>query len=543
MNPIGWTVLGLALVGCVVSPEFGEARGAPTPTAPAPPGAICKADPGPSPLRRLTRGEYNSTVRDLFGDQSRPADGFPPEEKHSGFDNSAEGRSVSSLLAEGYLTAAERLGKSATSQLGMHLPCDPASSGEPTCLDKFLDTIGPRIWRRPLEPAERDNLTRAFSEGRLATFADGIEAVIQVMLLAPQFLYRVERGLPAAGGHVRLGPYEIASRLSYLLWGTMPDEALFAAAQSGALSTPQDVAAQASRMLADPRAAATVLGFVGQWLSLDELIHMFKESAVYPTFKADLPPLFRQETERFFDHVIWKGDGTFRSLLTAGFTFVNARLAGFYGMKGVTGDFQQVSLPPGQRVGFLTQAGLLAAQATPKQSSPILRGKFVREQLFCTELPPPPPGVAATEPPLDPKLTTAERFALHRNDPTCSGCHQLIDPIGLGFENFDGVGRWRLAEGGKMVDARGEILGTDVAGPFDGPVALATKLAGSKDVSDCVVTQWFQSAYGRAPTPRDACSVDALRSSLARSGGNIRDLLLALTQTDAFLFFDTGARP
>jgi len=464
------------------------------------------------------------------------------------------------------VAAAERLGDVAAAQLGMYVPCDPATSGELACLNRFLDTFGTRIWRRPLEPAERDNLTRAFSEGRQSTFAEGIETVIEVMLLAPQFLYRFERGLPATGGGsgilrlapapqflyrferglpatgggsgiLRLAPFELASRLSYLLWGTMPDETLFAAARSGKLSTPEDVALQARRMLADPRAAAMVVGFADQWLGLDDLTHLFKDSKAYPTFKQNFPELFRQETERLFDHVIWKGDGRLASLLTANFTFVNAPLAGFYGMKGVTGaDFQQVPLPAGQRVGFLTQGGFLAAQAKPKQSSPILRGKFVREQLLCAELPPPPPEVNAAEPALDPTLTTAERFALHRTDPACSVCHQLIDPIGLGFENFDGVGLWRTTEGGRKVDARGEIQGTDVAGVFDGPIELAAKLARSTDVQECIVTQWFRFAHGRPPTPRDACSVNTLRRSLAASGGSIPELLLMLTQTDAFMY-------
>jgi hypothetical protein len=498
--------------------------------------AACRTiRPGPSPLRRLTRGEYDRTVQDLLGDSRGLARAFPQEEIEHGFDNSAELRSVSDVLSEGYVAAAEQLSAAAVAKLATLVDCDPAKAGEAACLDALLDGFGKRVWRRPLTAEEREHLKKVFADSRSAGFADGVQGVIEVMLLSPQFLYRVERGVPVAGAdYSRLGHYEMASRLSYTLWGTMPDEALFAAAEAGRLGTRAEIGAQAKRMLDDPRAAAMVTGFAGQWLQLDKLADAEKDVTVYKTYKPELLGLFQRETEAFVDNV-WKTDAKLSSLLTASYTFVNGPLAQFYGITGVSGDaFQKVPAEAGHRAGLLTQASLLAANAAPDQSSPVHRGVFVREQLFCNDLPPPPPEVNANPPALDPKQTTAERFAAHRADPKCASCHELIDPIGLGFEHFDGIGLWRTMEGTKPVDAHGNILGTDVAGPFDGALELADKLARSKDVSACMVTHWFRFGNGRDVGADDACTMETL--SGAFKDGSMRDLLLALVQSDAFLF-------
>jgi hypothetical protein len=503
--------------------------------------AACKSiKPGPSPLRRLTRGEYDRTVRDLLGDTRGLAKSFPQEEIEHGFDNAAELRSVSDVLSEDYLAAAEQLATAAVAKLDALIGCD-GKAGEPACLDRLLDGFGKRAWRRPLFPEEREHLKKVFTDSRTTSFADGVQGVIEVMLLSPQFIYRVERGVAVAGAdYARLTHHEMASRLSYTLWGTMPDEALFAAADAGKLGTRAEVAAQAKRMLDDPRAADMVTGFAGQWLQLDKLADSEKDVTVYKTYKPELLGLFREESEAFVQNV-WKTDAKLTTLLTAPYTFVNGALAQFYGISGVTGDaFQKVPAEAGHRAGLLTQASLLAANAAPDQSSPVHRGVFVREQLFCNELPPPPPEVNANPPALDPKQTTAERFAAHRADPKCAGCHELIDPIGLGFENFDGIGLWRSMEGSKPVDAHGNIAGTDVAGPFNGALELSDKLARSKDVSTCMVTHWFRFGNGRDVGSEDACTIETLTGAFKQ--GSIRDLLMALVQSDAF-FFRKGVSP
>jgi hypothetical protein len=501
--------------------------------------AACKTiNPGPSPLRRLTHEEYDRTVHDLLGDTKHPARDFPAEEIDHGFDNSAELRSVSDVLSESYLSAAEQLATAAVADMKSLLPCDPATTGESACLDQLLDGFGKRAWRRPLTTDERAHLQRVFADDRGVptggTFADGAQAVIEVMLLSPQFLYRVERGVPVAGtDYARLDHFEMAARLSYTLWGTMPDEPLFAAATAGKLGTREEIAAQARRMIDDPRTTDMVTGFAGQWLQLDKLDDSDKDVTVYKTFTPELLALFRKETEAFVQNV-WQGDPKLTTLLTAPYTMVNGPLAQFYGLTGVSGDaFQKAPVPTG-RAGFLTQGSFLAANAAPDQTSPVHRGQFVREQLFCQDLPPPPPDVNANPPALDPKMTTAERFAAHRADPRCASCHDLMDPIGLGFENFDGVGLWRSMENGKAVDAHGHIAGTDVEGDFNGALELTGKLAASKGVSSCMVTHWFRFGNGRDSSADDACSVETLTGAF--QSGSLRDLLLALVETDSFLF-------
>jgi hypothetical protein len=564
-------VLGLGCTGSIdpSSGAKGNAPGAPpnggpgdppTSSGPLPPlgdgpfapdrsaGACKDIDPGPSPLRRLTRAEYDNAVRDLLGDTRRLGHGFPGEEITFGFTNNAETRSVSDVLVEGYLGAAEQLAKDAVANLTTLLPCDPTKAGEAKCLDTFLDTFGKRAWRRPLTAPERENLRAAFNTRHADGFNDGISAVIEVMLMSPQFLYRYEQGAPVAGAkYARLTPFELASRLSFLLWGTMPDQELMAAAESGRLATRQEIVAQATRMVNDPlHTAPMVTDFAGQWLGLGELATIDKEATAFPAWKPELRGAMRTETDKFVESVLWKGDGKLETLLTAPYTFVNGPLAAYYGIPGVTGDaFQQVMLDPGQRGGLLTQAGLLSVLGNNDVglTSLVYRGRFVREQLLCQPIPDPPPNAQDENPPFTMTTTAREWSVARRAKASCGACHEQIDPIGLGLENFDAVGLYRTVDKGKPVDAAGELTGTDVDGAFTGATALAKKLSGSQLVRECLVTQWFRYGYGRDATPRDACSVATLNRLFAASGGSVRDLLLALTQTDAFLFRSRGDAP
>jgi hypothetical protein len=530
----------------------GGTGGGDKPLPPLPPdpnatGACKTPTPGPSPLRRLSRSEYANTVVELFGDQAAAQVNFIREARVNGFDNNAQSRSVSNLLAQEYFETAEKVSTAAVTKLSDLVTCDPVGQGEPACLDKFLDTFGKRVWRRPLEPTERDSLKQVFTQGRTATFADGLQAVVQVMLLSPQFMYRIEKGVPVAGAdYLRLDPYETASRLSYLLWGSMPDAMLFAAADAGKLSTREDIKAQAQRMLDDPRAARMVMNFASEWLRLDEIGDIEKQAEPYPAFKPELKDAFRGEVEAFFNEVLWKGDGKLDTLLTAPYTFMNEPLAAYYGAKGVTGQaFQKVQTDPKQRVGFLTQGGLLSVLGVNDGglNSLVYRGLFVRERLLCQPVPDPPPDAQSMNPPVTPATTARESSVARQAIPLCGGCHALMDKLGLGFENFDGIGLYRTMDKGKPVDASGELTSTDVDGPFNGAVDLAGKLAGSKDAHACLATQWFRYGYGREETMQDSCSLGTLKNVAISSGGNFKELLLALTQTDTFLLRSKGDQP
>jgi hypothetical protein len=337
-------------------------------------------------------------------------------------------------------------------------------------------------------------------------------------------------------GYGRLTPWEMATRLSYLFWGTMPDASLMAAAESGKLATRDEVMSQAQRLIDDPRATAMVTNFGEQWLALRDLADADKDPLAFPKYRDELRDLWKQETDSFIA-AVWKGDARLDTLLSAPFSMMNGPLAAFYGVTGVSGnDFVKVMLDPTQRAGVLTQGALMAAKSGPDQTSPVLRGVFVREQMLCQPLPPPPPEVNAMPPVIDAKQTTRERFAAHRKDPSCASCHDLIDNLGLGFENYDPIGLYRVTENGKPIDASGRFSGTDVDGPFTGAVEMARKLVASKDVEGCMATHWFDFAFGRDKTGEDACTSETLGRLFASSGGDIRQLLLAITQSDAFFF-------
>lgn len=495
--------------------------------------------PGPSYLRRLNRFEYNNSVHDLLADTTRPADAFPPEEKSLGFDNNATALGTSPALVEQYLNAAEALAANAVKNLGRLTTCDPASKGAAACGDDFIQSFGKKVYRRPLSSEERSALRSVFDVGAQTDFATGVRLTLEVMLQSPAFLYRVEFGAAPQSGErvVRLTSHEMASRLSYLVWQSTPDAELQARADQDALRTPDQIGAQVERMLNDPRARGSVAHFHDQWLQLDRLASLDKDAQLYPAYTPDLLPLMREELRLYLDYIVWTGPGTLDALLTSPVTFANQKLASYYGVSGPTSDqFQQVTLDDKRYAGLLTRSGIMAMLGKPNQTDPVHRGKFVREQLLCNQMPPPPANLMIKAPELSATLSTRERFTQHRTDPACNGCHQLMDPIGLGFEAFDGAGRLRTQENGQAIDTTGEVASSDITGPFDGAIELSSKLAGSEQVRQCVATSWFRYAYGRGETPEDACTIDQVQARFRDADYDLKSLIVALTQTDAFQY-------
>jgi hypothetical protein len=495
----------------------------------------------------LTRVEYARTVDDLFGPGVLDASSLPPGERALGFDNNADVISTSDLLVDAYEDLAERAGDVVAANLSQYVPCAMAAQ-DSACAAQFVADFGQRAWRRPLDGSEQAALLSVFSDGNAAVgFGEGISRVTAVLLASPQFLYRLEFGAGAAtdlAGAVVLSPYELATRLSYLMWGSMPDGALLDAAAGGRLVTPSDLEREARRMLGDARAHDIVTTFHAQWIGLDKLDGIDKDPIVYPLYTPALGDLFAQETNRFVDEVVWNREGTLKALLTAPYTFGDATLATFYGAAPPAGGgFGLLAPAQAQRAGFLTQGAFLSVYGKANQSDPVHRGRFVRERMLCTTPPPPPQNVIIRPPDLDPRLTTRQRFDEHTSSAQCSGCHLLLDPIGFGFEHYDGMGRWRDMEGGQPVDGSGSLTGTDVDGDFDGAVALGAKLAQSTDVQLCYATQWFRFGYGRGETDADACSLHDLATSFVASQGNVRELLIALTQTEAFRYRRAGDLP
>jgi hypothetical protein len=526
--------------------------------------ACATIKPGPSLARRLTRWEYDNTVRDLLGDTSAPGRGFPAEEKHLQFDNNASVLTVSPLLSEQYMVAAEQIATTvAEGDLVRFTGCDFLAMGDAACAARWLPGIARNAYRRPAAAEEIQILREVFDIGSAAGggYKNGVKLVLMAVLQSPQFLYRIETAMPAqaGAGYARLTPHEIATRLAYLMWGAPPDGTLRTAADMNKLSMPDEITAQVTRMLTEGTAPMLVpnrkvranLGhFHGMWFDLERLGDVEKDLKTYPKFNKSILSLMKIETDRFIEEVFFTG-ADLTALLSAPWTMSDDILARYYGPEvtepakapmGVT-PFQRVNVDPARRGGLLTQGAFLVMNANSNQSSPVHRGRFVREQLLCQPLPLPPNNVMIELPALDPMLTTRERFDKHARDPSCSVCHNLMDPIGLGFETYDGIGLFRATESGRMVDASGEIVGVP-GGKFNGAVELGRKLAEQDLVKQCVVRQWFRYAYGREEDRvADACTLEMLSRKFEASGYKLKDLMIALSTTDAFLYRSTGGSP
>lgn len=502
--------------------------------------AACKKPaPGPAPLRRLSHAEYRNTVQDLLAEVSGigPAvaaatKDFVAEAESLGFRNNAEFLGVSALVAQGYMDSAEQLAPLAARSSAV-LGCTDENAA---CAKSFIERFGERAFRRPLLPEEVARYQAIFDKASAAgyDFQTGVEWVVFALLQSTQFLYRVELGAERGADHVP-SQFETASRLSYLVWQSMPDQALFDAAHAGELGTKEQIEAQARRMLQDPK-ASRLLEYFDQWLDLDRLETLERDPEVYSGVDATLPTLLRRETHAFVDNLLKQPSGSLTELLTAQYSYLNADLARHYGVSGPAGeDFVRVELPG--RAGVLTQ-GMLLSHDKPTRTSIVRRGLKLRLDLLCHKVPAPPNDVELDLEGLGEGLTQRERLEQHREVASCAACHNLMDPLGVAFEGFDAVGRARAAdESGKPVDLATELTATrDADGPVSGPVELAEKLAASQEVRECYVTQSFRFFYGRDYTAADQCSMAKLLIAFRDQQQRLSELVVALTQTDAFLY-------
>jgi hypothetical protein len=500
----------------------------------------------PTPLRRLTKFEYANTVRNLLNVTSTAPNDLPADEVTDGFSNNAGVLTVSPLHAEKYVLVSEALAKQAvTSNLAaLTGNCNTTTRGEDACATDFANSFGRRAFRRPLTTEDRTLLMAAYTAGRTGgSYAEGIEVMIRAALQSSHFLYRLETTAPsnASAQLVPLSAYELASRLSFLIWGSGPDDGLLDAAGRGELADRSMVATRARTMLADPKARVAITDFYNQWMGTSRLDITTKSATQFPAYSAAVRDAMKAETPAFVEYVLWTGDHKLQTLLTSQTTFVNSALAPIYGVTATGTTPQMVTLPASQgRAGILTQAGFLAVQAHPDQTSPVLRGKFVRTKLMCHNVPPPPMDVDITVPDVTEAPTARQRFAAHEEvGASCKSCHQLMDPIGLAFEGFDSIGRFRTTENNVSIDLSGNMLGSrngEIDGPFTGVRELAMKLATSDQVRDCVATQWFRYSTGRTEEVPDGCSLTTLQDAFTASGGDLVELVVAMTQTDAFWY-------
>jgi hypothetical protein len=516
-------------------------------TQPPPDGTMAMVA-GRAPMRRLTRSEFNATVAALLGDTSQPANAFEPDVISDGFTNNADTQNVSTNLAQQYLSAAEALSAAATRDLPKLLGCDPAADA--TCLRAFVTSFGQKAWRRPLAAAEIDRVMGVLDAGRTQfDVPTGVQMALQAMLLSPHFLYRVEFGAPPASGAgggaaVALTSWEMASRLSYFLMGSMPDGQLFAAAAKDQLRTPAQIADQIKRILL-PAPATTLpqqqaqdhyAQFFTEWLHLNTIEKAQKDATLYPEFSSDLALAMRAETEDFVKATLFGGAGDLPTLLTGSVTYGSPAVAKLYGTAAPAGGMVgRIDLDPKQRAGLLTEPALMATFAKANGTDPVHRGKFVWENLLCKTIPAPPADAKIEPPTITPGTTARQRYTQHRTDPTCATCHNVMDPIGLAFEHYDGIGRWRDKEGTLDIDVSGALTGTDVDGPFNGAVELAQKLAGSRDTAACAVRQMFRFAFGRFENAEDEPTIANLANGFVSDKRQMVGLAVAVTQTPAFL--------
>jgi hypothetical protein len=502
-------------------------------------GGDLSADPnaaGPMPLRRLSRIEYNNTVADLLGDTSHPADDFPPDES-SGTPFPVAG-DADSLVVSRLAEAAESLAKAA--DLAKVVPCQ-ASPDEAACAGRFIDEFGAKAFRRPVLAGEKARLLALYQNARSAESLDfdgGIRVLIEAVLQSAPFLYHWELGpqpVQLEDGWVRLGPYELASRLSYFLWSSMPDQDLLTAAATSKLSTEAELKDQARRMLESPRAKESIQSFFSLWLGLDEMRDRTKDAQTYPEFTDDLKTAMTSELEALTTAVMVDGDGRIETLLTSRQGELSAPLAEIYGLNMSGSASQVVTLDASQRGGLLTRAGFQALFGGPTGSNPVKRGVEIYRRVMCGTVPP-PPGNVPTPKDASQGGTTRQRFDEHGQNACAKGCHELFDGIGFAFENYDGIGRYRTMDNGLPVDAASSTLIDGKQVSFKDGVELSELLAESTQVKQCLARQAASFGLRRPVSGADTRSVAGAVDAYLTGSDGVRDLLAALAASRTFRY-------
>jgi hypothetical protein len=509
----------------------------------SPTGRAGNATVGQSPLRRLGKTELRNTMHDLLPALAANFDASIelPADNDIQLGFSLPG-AVSDLEVKRFLDLAEAaLTSLGTRSPGQQVVC-AAGADQTACARTFVTSFGARAFRRPVDPAEVEDLmalyTKLRTDPQMAyNLQDALSIVVEAMLQAPGFLYRWERGLAAPqsdGALVKFDSYEMASRLSYYIWKSMPDAELMAAATAGKLVTPDQVAAQATRLLADRRANDTIADFVTQWLELGPLRDIIKDTAAYPAFKPELRDSMRAEAVAFAQDVLRGSSPTFANLLTAPYTFTDPRLAAYYGLTPDAAG--RVNLTGTPRLGVLTQGALMAVKGNSYRTSPVRRGKYVLNRMLCTVVPPPPPDVVPELPAPDPTKTVRQQMTEHQSNPACAVCHTVMDGLGYAFEHFDGAGNYQKDDRGHVIDASGSVAITKGAAPltFQDATGLAKALAASSSAHECFARQWLRYAIDRFEQTTDAAAVAYLSKAYEGAGLDTRDLIVKITRTIPF---------
>ncbi len=498
--------------------------------------------PAPGGLRRLLSRQYTNSVREIFGDAAALASNPPPDSALRGFDNiGAAELALPEAAVEAYEASARAIAKAFiadTPSLDSLLPCMPTGPGDAVCYDMFVRAAGRLAWRRALDDHETDLLVNiALAAGaQYQSFDIGLSYAISGLLQSPYFLYAVEVGDPdpAEPEYRKLNGLEIATRMSFFLTDTTPSAALLDKAETGGLASENDIRAAALELIAKPQARGSLANFFAEIYRLRELETLEKDPSLFPKFTASLPPAMRQEVLELVNDVVWTRNSDMHELFTANYAFVNAELADLYGVAPPASGFQKTQLPAEQkRAGFLGSAAFLARFAHPGLTSPTRRGTFIQTMLFCTEIPPPPPGVNTTFPADDPNQpkTMKQKLEAHMNDPNCAGCHKLIDPIGFALENYDPIGAFRTTDKGMPIDPSGSVEGI---GAFASAADLSGILAQDPRGAQCMIKNLFRHSMGHVETKGERPAITGLEETFTQSGFRIQDLLVNIVLSPAF---------
>jgi hypothetical protein len=511
-------------------------KGADSPNATAgTPGA--DYDGAESVARRLSRAELDNTLRDLVGDETSPASGALAEDLYAPYDNDYGSQLASSAYVESLEVFATDVAKRALEnpkQRAKLITCTPSSGADKSCFGQVATNLLSRAFRRPLAAGEADAYLPLLDlanepDAELVggtSFNTAVSLLVRSVIQDPEFLYRIEAGAATKTPRLfALTDHEIASRLSFLLWGSGPDAALRTAADSGELGDPKKRRAQAERLLADARAREQLHRFHAMWLG-------YRAIPQSPALAA----AFARETNALLDRVIFDEPQSYLNLFSFKETYLDATLADHYGLPHPSGDTGWVPYGDSGRAGILSHGAVLSAFGKFSDTSPTQRGIFVRTRLMCQELSPPPPSVMADKPPAGDQgaVCKYDRYAAHRTSSSCAGCHSLTDGIGFGLENYDLAGRYRTHDDGLTqctITGQGEIAGV---GTFHGPAELGALLVDKGLIDACIVRQYLQFALGHKLNDSDASAVTQLTQRFADSDHALMDLILNFVESDAF---------
>ncbi|HXU64423.1 MAG TPA: DUF1592 domain-containing protein, partial [Polyangia bacterium] len=507
----------------------------------------------------ISRVEYNNMVRDLGLDPNatQPANQFVAEQKidtgkAGNFNTNTYATVSGTLMNQQYLEAAEALASAAVASTNtLNNLLGGCTTQNSSCAQQFITSFGGKAFRGQLDATETTNLTNLFNAvSAKFDFATGIQAVIEAVLTSPRFLFVLEFGQPGASGKaVPLSPMELATRLSLYLWRSLPDQALIDAANNGHLASPSDVATQATRMLSDAKAKSALQDFADQWLDIENMNAVTKDTQFTKWTAAVASELHTETLTTFAQSVLTGSD--YKTLLTSPSSYINGDLAGFYGVSASNASFNaptNVNTASNPRFGILTQGSVLAAHAHTSLPSPTKRGRLIRQQVLCEEVPDPPAAVGGVPIPPPPATigsgTTRQAYEAHvQANGACSACHQYMDWLGFGFDNYDATGAFKTSEGSgnNPIDSSGKFIpfpnaSGDMSGTFSDAGDMITQISSSDQAMQCFSLQQLRYALLRAETTDDACSAQQVYQAFKTSGYGLKQLIVAVVSSDAFLY-------